>query len=672
MSRLRIIVPIGLMVLCMGIFTYSRYYINANKPIPCKESVERLMNSLVNQCRAKNFRGTISETVNMSGPRKDEDLERIVIPEIHIGLLNPDSPFTVIVNPKEYAQEVDSLRNELLIRGRMNPEKVKFIILKKVKKAVTVPDYQIQLNWKSVEGNKGLVQLTTAVRNVAIVESTAVFTHPSREISYNIKKEKLTQANRISGGIFGASFIYLVMGIAITSRRRKKIMVRKAEILEQLQLLVRGGSFESARKQLTKALLYLKDDPEFNAINDRLNIVTKGNPIQAERAFVKYQNFKSRILGEGKLKAHEYLELQDLPRYLESPEVNEFVAQYDEYIKFLELAEKFRSKIEESKMLIERGELKTAAFKMKQLNEDPDWHKYQFLTHKVGGAKAVIEPPKLPAPDNIGALQGEIEKRLETSSAYFGEAKKLLQTGEVKQAETLLIQSVEVDKGLNEAKELIKEIKENRKFNCIRFIPEKVGKEIYLFKKDSLIFGRYGSGKGYDIGIKNPKISGTHLRVSLLENRVVAEDLESKNGTKLRGKKIKLSEIEDGDIVNLAGVYPMTIHIPEREVPLARTLTGTETTGLGKSPHPRLSTPNGFSHKGILQSVIFEAEDRFYVMLIKGVGVSFTSVGIQFKEGTSYEFVIREEVFLIKDKEGYRILSPGVLIEQHGVRYKVT
>ncbi len=671
MSRIRIIVPISLIALCTGIFAYSRYYININKPTPCKESVKRLINSLVNQCRAKNFRGAISETVKMSGPQKDENLERIVIPEVHIGLLRPDSPFTLIVNPKDYARGVDSLRNELLIRGRMNPERVRSIILKKVKRAVTTPDYEIQLNWQNLEGNKGMVQLTATIKNVAMVESTAVFTHPSREISYNIKKEKFTQANRILGGILGASFIYLVLGIAITSRRRKKIMVGKAEILEQLQLLIRSGSFESARNQLAKVLLYLKDDPEFNAINDRLNIVTKGNPIQAERAFVKYQNFKSRILGGGKLKADEHLELQDLPKYLESPEVNEFVAQYDEYIRLLELSEKFESKIEEFKMLIGRGEPKTAALKMKQLSEDPDWHKYQSLISRLDHAKSGIELPKLPASESIGSLQEEVEKRLETSSTFFEKGKKLLYAGEVRQAETLLIQSVEMDRDQTGAHKLIEKIRENRTIKCIRLIPEKVGKEIYLFKKDNLIFGRDGSGKEYDIGINDPRISGTHLQVSLLEDKVIAKDLGSKNGTTIRGKKIKLSGIEDGDIVDLAGVYPMIVHTLKKNVPSGKTLTWSETNSLGKSSPQKPLSSKGGSDKGILRSVILEAKDRFYIVLMEEVGISFTSVGIQFKEGSGYEFAIRDEVFLIKNKEGYRILSPGVLIEEHGVKYKV-
>lgn len=90
----------------------------------------------------------------------------------------------------------------------------------------------------------------------------------------------------------------------------------------------------------------------------------------------------------------------------------------------------------------------------------------------------------------------------------------------------------------------------------LKFTPEKFGKEIHIFKKDTItIFCK-------DKHINGPRIScDHHLKISIVENKVILENQNSINRTYLGKERILCAEIEDGYIINLAHVYKMTFHI---------------------------------------------------------------------------------------------------------------
>lgn len=73
-----------------------------------------------------------------------------------------------------------------------------------------------------------------------------------------------------------------------------------------------------------------------------------------------------------------------------------------------------------------------------------------------------------------------------------------------------------------------------------------------------------GRGKDCSIRIKEPKLSRNHCVVKCMDGIIYVEDLGSKNGTKLNGKKIEGNiEIKEGDQLSLSENTSFKLHDPE-------------------------------------------------------------------------------------------------------------
>jgi len=77
-----------------------------------------------------------------------------------------------------------------------------------------------------------------------------------------------------------------------------------------------------------------------------------------------------------------------------------------------------------------------------------------------------------------------------------------------------------------------------------------------LHKDYDLKPGRSSIGRSADndIVIENPLVSNQHARVNY-DGNCFLTDLRSSNGTFLNGKKILHVKLNDGDIINFAGVH---------------------------------------------------------------------------------------------------------------------
>jgi pSer/pThr/pTyr-binding forkhead associated (FHA) protein len=59
-----------------------------------------------------------------------------------------------------------------------------------------------------------------------------------------------------------------------------------------------------------------------------------------------------------------------------------------------------------------------------------------------------------------------------------------------------------------------------------------------------------GRERGVSVRIDSGSISRHHARITVSSNGVILEDLGSKNGTSLRGRRVRsASELRDGDVI---------------------------------------------------------------------------------------------------------------------------
>jgi len=117
--------------------------------------------------------------------------------------------------------------------------------------------------------------------------------------------------------------------------------------------------------------------------------------------------------------------------------------------------------------------------------------------------------------------------RQKQAEELFENAKDALKKKKVDEALKLLAEASGINPEFKEASDLLGKIKKAKTTDTLGLAPEKIGKEIVITKKDVIIIGREKT----DVKILNPLISRQHLKIILVANKVIVEDLNSKNGT---------------------------------------------------------------------------------------------------------------------------------------------
>ena len=95
---------------------------------------------------------------------------------------------------------------------------------------------------------------------------------------------------------------------------------------------------------------------------------------------------------------------------------------------------------------------------------------------------------------------------------------------------------------------------------CKFIIANKSGKpRVFEFNQDDITIGRVMDN---DIMINDKSVSMHHVRILIGQGKAELVDLDSSNGTKLNGKKIKRTPLYDQDIFNISNI-PVQFICPE-------------------------------------------------------------------------------------------------------------
>ncbi len=82
---------------------------------------------------------------------------------------------------------------------------------------------------------------------------------------------------------------------------------------------------------------------------------------------------------------------------------------------------------------------------------------------------------------------------------------------------------------------------------------------IYCVTKADLLIGRYDDDNTPDIALNSNRVSRRHLQLSFLDDKLIAEDLGSANGTFVNGEKITSVSLSVGDTLNIGKVMDFTV-----------------------------------------------------------------------------------------------------------------
>lgn len=634
-----------------GYFYFRKYEVKEYKL-----QISKLLDDIYQKSYEKNFKGTLSELKEIKGPEKDETINSLFINEIKMGFLSKDSPYILIIEPSEFEKEIKELKESLKSRN-VSDETISDIIIRKTRKAIKVPDYRAELKWNWEDKSNGYIRLNFKISSVNFIESSVVITHPEYEKNYYAKKEFFKVLFYIFSLISAVSMliiIYLEMGLFLL---KKKLIKNITGLKETVENYVRDGSFVAAYNEIEKFLKYLPDNSDLISLKENLMVKTNNNPEKAERMYRDYKNIEAKVRGRGKVKKEDLDDLKEINKSIPFEGIAEVIGKIERIIEENETKEKsFKAK-----QLIKEGKLEEAESLIENINYLPrtDEEKSEKLIGFEGELKEINE---------------SIEKIRKDSEKIFNEAMDFLKSGEIKKAKDLLKSAVEKNKNLDEARKILNEIEKSKDSEKYFLTPAKteIGKKIFIFKKKELTLFRKDK-KEPDIELNFQTVSrDAHLEIALIMNQIIAQDQNSKNGTKIAGEIIRNNSkiaIDDGYVLDFNGAYQMTAHIYKGGIFNQKTvMVGQETVVPG--------IINKKDKSEILSAVFEGSDDRIFIILISKVPIKFSSIGITYDNSSDIFICNDDGVCFIKfpDSEtgkATEIIYPGKEIEYKGVCYIV-
>jgi len=646
--------------ICIIFLVYSNYYSHLIEIKSHRNAIKQFCDDIIAKSKNKKFSGTIEEIKHISGPTEKTEVNKILIPLLTVNLLRKGSPFEMVIAPEEYAKKVKKIME--MLKGSA-PDVIKQTIVK-LRKREKRPDYETEFTWDWMPGKeKKELQLVGKIKSQIIITSRVVLTAPKYEDYYKQKQKHLQQGNKISFALLILCFVYSFGEGSLRKIKQYKVSKGLPEANEKMQEYIQNGRYVAAEKLVKHLLNYLPDNTDLTSITSRLDIITKRNTRKAEESFVRFNNLKTKYEKSRYLAPEEWEELEELPKYLDLPELNVMAGRCQRYIEMTRMGKALKDMRGEVKSLLVEGKIQQAHEKLKQIEKDSDWQEYQENISKEPG---MTEQLALPGPKSMDRLKKEVDEKIEKSRKKMIEAGEALDRGDINDGEGLLREVRELNRELKEPEELLDKIENSRRAEKLVLSPRKTGKEIVLFKKDVLTMFRKEK-KTPDIDISSKRVSrDRHLKLSIVENKVIAEDMGSSGGVYYRGEKIQRIEVENGGILDLSHSYRVVVHILRgREMVQSTLVDGTVPAGMKISA-------GEIDRSQKVSGLFLETDDKNYIVILTSVPVGIKSIGITYEKASPYELIVNEGIFIFKTKQEARILYPGSSLEERGVVYQIT
>lgn len=468
-------------------------------------------------------------------------------------------------------------------------------------------DYSAEAKLTTLQNDNGndlqlIVVINKEITMSKLFDIRVSFAHPKtvKEWKNNIheRTNKLIQMKlKSTKGLYAASIFTILLLILIFLTSTKSIIekVKKRgkikEVLNQIetrQELIDNGHYVAALDLANMYLKFFPDNIEIKAFKERLLDFTNNDPKTAQIAYVEAKKLELR-LSNRKNQFLSITEKDDLKNLL--PYNPDLRNSYENLLE-LEYKEKERTDLKDNtkdiKKLISSGKLDQA------INEISDLE----ITYPES---AILQEIKKSVLEKIDKLKLDFVKiNQQISDLRIINAKKDLQYllkyySDYKEA-------ILLDEAFRSSSELKDFSLVSEKFPIIT-----------VLQKNEVVIGRFDEDVHPDIIIDNKYISRPHTKISLIDNKVMIEDMESTGGTYINGDKIQKQNIKDGDLITLAKVVDITISV--------------------------------YRNNSVIDSIMLEVDGKTYLMVSSKI-----ECGIKGKR-----IILGRKDFCLERKEGYLV-----------------
>lgn len=460
-------------------------------------------------------------------------------------------------------------------------------------------DYLLHAAWSWQDGDRpgpaGLALLRLSVlsalgdkQQVASAEP-ALFTHPQIARRIALRRSALC--------VSGAGVVLVAV---VFSMCRWRCRSRRDQILEAARLDLSEGRFVAAHRRIQTYLTYCHGDADAQQIRVSL----PENPELAQRAVQERADLENTVQA-----------IQHSGRFID-------VTNTQSWQRKQELA-KHDARLEKAMVLY--VDMKTEWDRdreTKQLRVQYEREAHELVSQRrLASAQERLDElhARGAGGDGVKLLESTLRSAQEDADAKMTEARKQLKAGDPIVALRCAEEAHEADLEAQDTKQLVDRLRNSQ--HGLRFSPKTVGKPLLVLAQTAATFGRVEG----DVLVDNAKISGRHLRISLADDKLVAQDLGSRNGTFYRGEKFNTLEVCDGDIVDLAGAYQVTLHVQRGEGTLPARMAPETLAATDAQPADRLAKV-----RGPISGIFLEAREGPDVLLIATeLRVRFTAVGMR-------------------------------------------
>jgi hypothetical protein len=342
--------------------------------------------------------------------------------------------------------------------------------------------------------------------------------------------------------------LYILIVFIISLFQKHQIKKSKEYLLieiEKREELVNNGHFVTALELADRYLKLFPDDTEIKAFRERLLDFTNNDPKKAQVAFVEAKKLQLRIKkyeqepGKAYLTGDEKNALVPLLQY--NPDLDSSYKRLVSLEEKEQKREEFGPKFENVKKLFSNCQLKQAEQEL------------LTLQNLYSGYSELVEYQK-----KLEQAQTKVKNKFSSVQDYINK-------GEIRKAKQTLDAVLKGFNDMPEALKLKREFEEATGKEHFILKPSGKEKEIELICKDEVIIGRADIDVIPDIEFADRRISRPHLRISIVDDNVIAEDLDSAGGSFINGEKIVSNSINDGDLLNLAKFIDLQIFIYRTE-----------------------------------------------------------------------------------------------------------
>ena len=401
------------------------------------------------------------------------------------------------------------------------------------------------------------IKLTVTINDIltssVVFNVTTTFVHPKTLEEWKThreqKKEYLTELERradislsILAALLGILLLYLVVifGSLLVERKKRKNYLKylRSEISKRQQL-VDDGHFVAALELAKKYLKEFPDDTEIVAFKNRLLDFTNNDPHKAQLAYVEAKKLEARIKMakdnpmQSLLSDSEKKEIKALLPY--NPALKDNYGKIASLEKTAQKRASIKNEIEEIKLLIKKGKLSQAEKDLELLLDDD------------------LENVE------VQNLMGKINEKKELANGLWKNLHAEIRGEENVDLGIRLNEILKIWNDMHEAKELAEKLKYSKNKRKFKIKTQK--QEIQIYYGDEFILGREDEDVKPDIILDDKRVSRPHAKISLTEDAVIIEDLNSTGGTYINGEKIQDKRINNNDTLTIAKILDFTAFI---------------------------------------------------------------------------------------------------------------